>query len=40
MIKLISCEEMKKACCQLVENIFNHDKVLKFVHNVTNIRPT
>lgn len=42
MIKLISansCKEMIEAGCQLVENIFGHDKVLEFVNNVTDFWP-
>ncbi|KAL4084293.1 hypothetical protein QTP88_028118 [Uroleucon formosanum] len=42
MIKLISansCKEMREAGCQLVENIFGHDKVLEFVNNVTDFWP-
>lgn len=42
MIKLISansCKEIIEAGCQLVENIFGHDKVLEFVNNVTDFWP-
>jgi len=42
MIKLISantCKEMIEAGCQLVENIFGHDKILVFVNNVNDFCP-